>query len=122
MQRPRIPIWVAGTWPKRPPFRRASRYDGVIPVAGDVRSVLSTAQVEEITAYVRQCCGEADTPYEIVYSAVRHRRAVILIKESSRRLPTLAPPGGSRPCFRRIGRLSGCAIESVVVHQPDKAE
>jgi alkanesulfonate monooxygenase SsuD/methylene tetrahydromethanopterin reductase-like flavin-dependent oxidoreductase (luciferase family) len=32
VQQPRIPIWVAGTWPKRPPFRRAARYDGVIPV------------------------------------------------------------------------------------------
>lgn len=69
VQRPRIPIWVAGTWPKRPPFRRAARYDGVIPVAGDVRSALSTAQVEELTAYVRQCRGEVDTPYEVVYSA-----------------------------------------------------
>src|SRR5919202_2507053 len=24
-QSPRIPIWVAGTWPKKPPFRRAAR-------------------------------------------------------------------------------------------------
>jgi len=69
VQQPRIPIWVAGTWPKHPPFRRASRYDGVIPVAGDVRSALSTAQVEELTAFIRQCRGEANTPYEIVYSA-----------------------------------------------------
>ena len=69
VQQPRIPIWVAGTWPNRPPFRRAARYDGVIPVAGDVRSALSTAQVEELTAYVRQCRGEVDTPCEVVYSA-----------------------------------------------------
>src|SRR5689334_13471095 len=28
---PRIPVWVAGTWPKKPPFRRAARWDGVVP-------------------------------------------------------------------------------------------
>ena len=29
-----IPIWVAGTWPKKAPFKRAARYDGVFPLAG----------------------------------------------------------------------------------------
>ena len=31
LQRPRIPIWVAGNWPNRGPLRRAARYDGVFP-------------------------------------------------------------------------------------------
>jgi alkanesulfonate monooxygenase SsuD/methylene tetrahydromethanopterin reductase-like flavin-dependent oxidoreductase (luciferase family) len=32
IQQPRIPIWVAGSWPKaRAPFRRAARWDGVCP-------------------------------------------------------------------------------------------
>src|SRR5947207_518594 len=31
VQRPRIPIWVAGRWPARRPFRRAARWDGVFP-------------------------------------------------------------------------------------------
>ena len=32
VQQPRIPIWVAGTWPKSlAPFRRAARWDGVCP-------------------------------------------------------------------------------------------
>jgi len=30
VQRP-IPVWVAGRWPNRPPFRRAARWDGVFP-------------------------------------------------------------------------------------------
>lgn len=29
----RVPIWVAGGWPGRAPFRRAARHDGVWPVA-----------------------------------------------------------------------------------------
>jgi alkanesulfonate monooxygenase SsuD/methylene tetrahydromethanopterin reductase-like flavin-dependent oxidoreductase (luciferase family) len=36
VQRPRIPIWVAGRWPARRPFRRAARWDGVFPTFEDV--------------------------------------------------------------------------------------
>jgi alkanesulfonate monooxygenase SsuD/methylene tetrahydromethanopterin reductase-like flavin-dependent oxidoreductase (luciferase family) len=32
VQRPRPPVWVAGTWPKRGPLRRALRYDGYFPI------------------------------------------------------------------------------------------
>jgi alkanesulfonate monooxygenase SsuD/methylene tetrahydromethanopterin reductase-like flavin-dependent oxidoreductase (luciferase family) len=31
-QKPRIPIWVGGGVPRKAPFRRAARYDGVTPV------------------------------------------------------------------------------------------
>ena len=31
VQRPRVPVWVAGTWPARPGFRRAARWDGTFP-------------------------------------------------------------------------------------------
>lgn len=31
LQRPRIPIWIAGRWPNKRPFRRAARWDGVFP-------------------------------------------------------------------------------------------
>lgn len=34
-QYPRLPIWVAGRWPNRAPFRRAARWDGVMPVHVD---------------------------------------------------------------------------------------
>lgn len=32
VQRPRIPVWIAGKWPSKPPLRRAARWDGVIPL------------------------------------------------------------------------------------------
>ncbi|WP_199423098.1 LLM class flavin-dependent oxidoreductase [Actinotalea solisilvae] len=35
VQRPRIPVWVAGTWPGTRPFRRAARWDGVVPMRAD---------------------------------------------------------------------------------------
>ncbi|HUK50431.1 MAG TPA: LLM class flavin-dependent oxidoreductase [Terriglobales bacterium] len=32
VQHPRIPIWVGGTWPRKGPFIRAARWDGVLPL------------------------------------------------------------------------------------------
>ena len=29
VQTPRVPVWVAGFWPNKPPMRRAARWDGV---------------------------------------------------------------------------------------------
>ena len=52
LQTPRIPIWIAGTWPRKPPFRRAARYDGVVAVRGDFESALTPAQVKDMTTYI----------------------------------------------------------------------
>jgi len=68
-QQPRIPIWVAGTWPRRPPFRRAARYDGVIPVTGDIRSSLSPAQIRELVSYISEVRAAVPVEYDVVYSA-----------------------------------------------------
>ena len=32
VQQPRIPVWVAGRWPKRRPLERAARWDGYFPI------------------------------------------------------------------------------------------
>jgi alkanesulfonate monooxygenase SsuD/methylene tetrahydromethanopterin reductase-like flavin-dependent oxidoreductase (luciferase family) len=32
LQRPRIPVWVAGRWPNRRPLRRAAEWDGLFPI------------------------------------------------------------------------------------------
>lgn len=32
---PRIPVWLGGQWPNRKPFRRAARWDGVMPTHVD---------------------------------------------------------------------------------------
>jgi alkanesulfonate monooxygenase SsuD/methylene tetrahydromethanopterin reductase-like flavin-dependent oxidoreductase (luciferase family) len=51
LQRPRIPIWVAGVWPSRAPMRRAARWDGAFPIRNDL-SFLDVATVNEIGACV----------------------------------------------------------------------
>ena len=32
VQQPRIPVWVAGFWPNKRPFRRMARWDGMFPL------------------------------------------------------------------------------------------
>jgi len=52
VQQPRIPIWCAGRWPNKAPFRRAARWDGVMPT--HVRYGLGeTMPPEELRAAVR---------------------------------------------------------------------
>ena len=61
-QRPRIPIWAAGTWPRKGPFRRALRWDGYAPV-GTSDSPLTVDDVREMVdaASVRH----EDGPFDI---------------------------------------------------------
>jgi alkanesulfonate monooxygenase SsuD/methylene tetrahydromethanopterin reductase-like flavin-dependent oxidoreductase (luciferase family) len=67
LQRPRIPIWIAGRWPARPPFRRAARWDGVFPTHRDVghAETMTPEQLAEIVAYTRSHRA-ADGPFDVV--------------------------------------------------------
>jgi alkanesulfonate monooxygenase SsuD/methylene tetrahydromethanopterin reductase-like flavin-dependent oxidoreductase (luciferase family) len=49
----RVPIWVGGNWPNRPPFRRAARWDGVVPekVGGQLPT---PDELREVVAFVRE--------------------------------------------------------------------
>ncbi|MDB5108650.1 MAG: Luciferase-like, subgroup [Candidatus Binatus sp.] len=67
IQKPRVPIWVAGTWPRKPPFRRAARFDGVVPVSGDIEKALTPDQFRELIAYVR-AHRSTSAPFDVVVS------------------------------------------------------
>jgi alkanesulfonate monooxygenase SsuD/methylene tetrahydromethanopterin reductase-like flavin-dependent oxidoreductase (luciferase family) len=67
VQAPRIPIWVAGSWPgARRAFRRAARYDGVYPMPSDIARGM-TLTVDEISA-MREVIGR-DDDFDIVVTA-----------------------------------------------------
>lgn len=55
VQQPRIPIWVACTWPHRRPLDRAARWDGVVvarmSAGGDIQA-LEPDQVADVVATV----------------------------------------------------------------------
>jgi alkanesulfonate monooxygenase SsuD/methylene tetrahydromethanopterin reductase-like flavin-dependent oxidoreductase (luciferase family) len=67
VQQPRIPIWVAGMWPNKAPFRRAACWDGVVPGAasGDMR-VLTPGEVREIVACVNAHRPDPAAPFVFV--------------------------------------------------------
>jgi alkanesulfonate monooxygenase SsuD/methylene tetrahydromethanopterin reductase-like flavin-dependent oxidoreductase (luciferase family) len=50
VQRPRIPVWVAGVWPNRGPFRRAARWDGVYPLGSDDDGEMRPLHADEYPA------------------------------------------------------------------------
>lgn len=54
VQSPRIPIWVAGSWPNKAPMRRAARYDGAFPTSINWAKgeVLAPSEYREIRGYI----------------------------------------------------------------------
>jgi alkanesulfonate monooxygenase SsuD/methylene tetrahydromethanopterin reductase-like flavin-dependent oxidoreductase (luciferase family) len=50
-QKPRIPIWVGGALPNKAPFRRAARWDGVVPLSNDK---LTPDSLRDMVNYVQQ--------------------------------------------------------------------
>jgi alkanesulfonate monooxygenase SsuD/methylene tetrahydromethanopterin reductase-like flavin-dependent oxidoreductase (luciferase family) len=56
VQRPRIPVWCGGRWPAKPPFRRAARWDGVMPVHADygLGETMPHDELRAVIAYTRE--------------------------------------------------------------------
>ena len=105
VQQPRIPIWVAGTWPAKPAFRRAARFDGLFPTFRGVSAPdnVDPAQLAEAVAYAlahrEPACRRWRSP-----SRAPHLR-------QSRSTPTPRPGsrGGSRRSAGSAGLPRRCA-------------
>ncbi|HET7929512.1 MAG TPA: LLM class flavin-dependent oxidoreductase [Actinomycetota bacterium] len=70
VQRPRVPIWIGGAWPRRAPFRRAARWDGVVPIAldEDGEEILPTVDDQRaILAYTLEH-RISDRPFDAVFT------------------------------------------------------
>jgi alkanesulfonate monooxygenase SsuD/methylene tetrahydromethanopterin reductase-like flavin-dependent oxidoreductase (luciferase family) len=76
LQQPRIPIWVAATWPVRAPFRRAARWDGVWPLRRDLEgnSVPLTPDdvrgVRDTIVEERAAAGRESEPFDILVAGI----------------------------------------------------
>lgn len=72
VQRPRIPIWVVGAWPKARSLQRTLRYDGLLTAkiapAGGFAQV-TPADIREIKPYVDTHRAE-QTPFDIIVEGV----------------------------------------------------
>lgn len=69
LQSPRIPIWVAGGWPKRAPFRRAAQWDGVciMSVNQETEEWLTIEDFQACMSYVQSQHTDA-RPFEVIVS------------------------------------------------------
>jgi alkanesulfonate monooxygenase SsuD/methylene tetrahydromethanopterin reductase-like flavin-dependent oxidoreductase (luciferase family) len=65
VQSPRIPIWVGGWWPNKPPLRRAARWDGVCPLKWG--GSITPDEWRELLGYIR-LHRTSTTPFEAVHS------------------------------------------------------
>ena len=55
-QQPRVPVWIGGMWPHLAPFRRAARWDGVMPTHVDYGKgeTMPPEVLREVVSYVSQ--------------------------------------------------------------------
>ena len=65
LQSPRIPIWTAGTWPRKRPFRRAALFDGVFPTGADIERPLTPDEIRAIVAFIRDN-RKTSAPFDVV--------------------------------------------------------
>jgi len=72
VQRPRVPVWVGGYWPAKPPMRRAARWDGAAPIlhadASGKPAQPDAATVREISAFLgehRAAAGLESEPFDL---------------------------------------------------------
>lgn len=64
VQRPGVPVWVAGFYGKPRPLRRAARYQGFMPV--NLGHPGQLAQIVADLSALRQAAGTAGQPYDVV--------------------------------------------------------
>ena len=63
VQHPRIPIWLAGVWPNKKPFRRAAQWDGISAMGRDYE--LAPQDFREITAYLKAHRSN-EAPFDVI--------------------------------------------------------
>jgi alkanesulfonate monooxygenase SsuD/methylene tetrahydromethanopterin reductase-like flavin-dependent oxidoreductase (luciferase family) len=88
VQRPRIPIWVAATWPHQRPVRRAARWDGLCPIRMDEQA-LTPEQVREMLAIVHES-RPATEPLDVILAGYTGNLSA---EETAARLGSLAEAG-----------------------------
>lgn len=71
VQRPRIPVWVAGLWPYKRPMRRAAAWDGVFPIkaGGGFTYQMSPEEMAEARAFVAEERVSTE-PFDLVHAGL----------------------------------------------------
>jgi alkanesulfonate monooxygenase SsuD/methylene tetrahydromethanopterin reductase-like flavin-dependent oxidoreductase (luciferase family) len=72
VQRPRIPVWVAGVLPAPRPIARAGRWDGFVPITYTDRGMIrpTPAEMAEVTGKIAAQRGHLDNYDMVVWAEV----------------------------------------------------
>ena len=67
VQKPRIPIWVVGAWPRMKSMRRVLKYDGILPtkMAGRKHEKVEPEDIRLMKSWIEENRSET-TPFDIV--------------------------------------------------------
>jgi len=65
-QSPRVPVWIAGNWPHKAPFRRMARWDGMVPQikTGSDDDIHDLQEAIRFTSSLR----DTDQHFDVAYS------------------------------------------------------
>ncbi len=67
VQKPRIPIWAAGIWPNKKPFKRAAQLDGIFPLFPNAKNDDEVArQLKDLVNYI-ELHRNHSKPFDIVF-------------------------------------------------------
>ena len=71
VQSPSIPIWGAGGWPNKAPFRRAARWDGVFPQDIRLRGVemMAPQEMQSLLSYMTPY-RQTEASYDVVQAGI----------------------------------------------------
>jgi alkanesulfonate monooxygenase SsuD/methylene tetrahydromethanopterin reductase-like flavin-dependent oxidoreductase (luciferase family) len=68
LQSPSIPVWIAGVWPNRKPFRRAAGFDGIYIASQKANGEPFTPlELQEALAYIRTQ-REPASPFDVAFA------------------------------------------------------
>lgn len=101
IQQPRIPIWVAATWPNPRPIRRAARFDGVYPLL-DVNGVPNMIAADQVAAVVDEIASQRTSMDGYAVAAIliptgdpaRDATAIASLAEAGVTSAQVGPPPG----------------------------
>ena len=71
VQKPRIPVWLAGVWPGTKPFQRAAKWDGIFPLYRK-DGEFPAEEVSTMLAYINEY-RTAGTPFDVVIVTRTHK-------------------------------------------------
>jgi len=83
-QKPRIPIWIAAHWPRRGPFKRAAKWDGMIPLRYP-ENLIQPSELRQAIDYIKTLRGNTDNfDVAIIGSAINQRGNLEIVNRFAR--------------------------------------